>query len=86
MPHLGELEIKSCCKLKQLERLELVTTLQDLILTNMPDDFVTNVKRVMDKCVFIKENNRSFPPLQVRFLLILLVSSFILCHLKYFWK
>lgn len=82
MPHLRELGIRSCCKLKQLEGLELVTTLQDLILTNMPDDFVTNVKRVMDKCVFIKENNWSFAPLQVRFLLILLVLSFILYHLK----
>ena len=56
MPHLRELEIKSCCKLKQLEGLELATTLQDLILTNMPDDFVTNVKKSPGQaCIYQRE-------------------------------
>ena len=86
MPRLRELEIRCCFKLRQPQGLQHVTTLKDLTLTNMPEDFVTKVKTVMDKSVFIQENNWSFAQLQVRFLLILLVLSFILRHSKYFWN
>ena len=46
MPLLEELEIRRCCRLHQIEGLQLITTLKKVILTNMPDEVVANVKEI----------------------------------------
>ena len=45
LPHLRELEIRGCNKLKQPEGLLLLNTLKDVVLINMPGEFVANVER-----------------------------------------
>ncbi|XP_057976193.1 disease resistance protein RPP13-like isoform X2 [Malania oleifera] len=65
MGMLRELEIRCCQGLKKLpEALLQVTTLEKLILTKMPMEFVANVK-AESKHVSPIENNWQFPPLPV---------------------
>ncbi|KAL4625318.1 hypothetical protein ACB092_05G016600 [Castanea dentata] len=45
LPRLRELEIRGCNKLKQPEGLLLLNTLKDVVLINMPGEFVANVER-----------------------------------------
>lgn len=63
MPHLREIEIRRCGRLKLPKELQLITTLKEVILTNMPDEFVANVKRVMVNA-FVKEITWPFAPLR----------------------
>ena len=49
MPCLRELEIRRCNRLKRPEGLKQITTLKEVILTNMPQQFVADVKGDMDK-------------------------------------
>ncbi|XP_073109626.1 disease resistance protein RPP8 isoform X2 [Elaeis guineensis] len=56
MPCLRELEIRACKSLERLNGLREVTTLKELILTNMPSHFTTDVKESIREDVFIKEN------------------------------
>ena len=45
MPQLAELEIRVCKKMKSSVGLEKLTTLKELILTDMPQDFIKDVRR-----------------------------------------
>ena len=67
MPRLRELEIRCCNQLKQPVGLELMATLKEVILTNMPDEFAENVERVMVNAN-VEKVTRPFAPLKVRFL------------------
>lgn len=71
MPCLRELEIRACKRLERLNWLREVTTLKQLILTNMPSHFATDVKESTREDVFIKENEWKPCPLLVSFLLYL---------------
>ncbi|KAL4597581.1 hypothetical protein ACB092_11G000800 [Castanea dentata] len=48
MPQLLELEIRSCKELKTLDGLQLLHALKELILTNMPEDFASELKKQID--------------------------------------
>lgn len=47
MPRLRELEIRHCVRLNLPKELQSMTSLKEVILTNMPEQFVAEVKRVM---------------------------------------
>ena len=47
MPRLRELEIRQCVGLNLPKELQFMTSLKEIILTNMPEQFVAKVKRVM---------------------------------------
>lgn len=68
MPHLGEVEIRGCRNLKNVEGLEHIKTLNNLTLTNMPEDLVQSVKASMSKDLSITVNEWKFPSLQVSLL------------------
>jgi hypothetical protein len=73
MPCLKQVEIRACKRLEKLEGLSKLTTLKELILTNMPSQFAKEVKENMGTDVFVKENEwKSYP---------LLVSFFLRLHL-----
>ena len=46
MPKLQELELRGCEVLTELKKLEHLTALKELSLTNMPKDFVADVKKI----------------------------------------
>ena len=68
MPNLVELEIRGCEKLKTSDGLEKLASLKELILTNMPEDFVADVRRKLGRDILLT-NNWEFSPLDVSFLL-----------------
>ena len=53
MPHLQELEIRSCEELKTLDGLQMLPALKEVILTNMPKDFVSDVKKRFDRDILL---------------------------------
>ncbi|XP_017979233.1 PREDICTED: probable disease resistance protein At1g58390 isoform X1 [Theobroma cacao] len=59
LPSLRELEIRDCRSLKTLDALYQLTSLRELILTNMPPDFADYVRGINStgSAVFIKENH-----------------------------
>ena len=73
MPLLRELEIRLCHKLKRPEKLPL--TLKDVVLINMPEEFVEYVERVLVNS-FVKKITLPFAALPVRLIAILLLLSF----------
>ena len=72
MPQLLELEIRGCEKLKSSDGLEKLPFLKELILTNMPQEFVEDATRRLGSDKLLT-NNWKFSPLKnVRFILYLL--------------
>ena len=80
MPQLGELEIRRCVRLKQLENLQLIENLKEVTLTNMPEEFVAKFKTDMVNAI-VRPLTRKFA-LPVRFLNYSFVLFYILCHFK----
>ncbi|KAJ0076157.1 hypothetical protein Patl1_33751 [Pistacia atlantica] len=66
MPVLKELEIRYCRNLKKLEGLNNVTSLRELILTNMKEEFSAEVKKSLHKYAVTTENNWKVEPPWVR--------------------
>ncbi|KAM4099707.1 hypothetical protein ACJW30_05G011900 [Castanea mollissima] len=62
MPQLGELEIRRCLRLKQLENLQLIENLKEVTLTNMPMEFVAKFKTDMVNAT-VRPLTRVFAPL-----------------------
>ncbi|XP_031278383.1 disease resistance protein RPM1-like [Pistacia vera] len=62
MPVLKELEIRYCRNLKKLEGLNNVTSLRELILTNMKEKFSAEVKKSLHKYAVTTENNWKVEP------------------------
>ncbi|KAJ4839025.1 hypothetical protein Tsubulata_018921 [Turnera subulata] len=56
MPCLREVEIRSCDSLTKVDGLRHVTTLKELILTNMPSSFGQEVEANIGTDVFVREN------------------------------
>lgn len=81
MPQLGDLEIRRCLRLKQLEKLQLIENLK-VTLTNMPEEFVAKFKRDMVNA----DVTTLTRVLLVRFLNYFFVLFYILWHFKCFWK
>ncbi|KAK4837981.1 hypothetical protein QYF36_010072 [Acer negundo] len=64
MPCLNELEIRDCYNMKPPEGLKNVTTLKELVLTNMPMAFGAAVEEILqDRNVLIKTNTWCSSPL-----------------------
>ncbi|XP_021716858.1 putative disease resistance protein At1g58400 [Chenopodium quinoa] len=64
MPNIKELEIRSCQQLKELPNKFLErTTLKELILTNMPKDFVEKVGNSKFEHTILQTNHYEFTPL-----------------------
>ena len=78
LPHLRELEIRGCNKLKQPEGLLLMNTLKDVVLINMPGEFVANVERDLVNA-FVKGITLPIAALPVRILSLSLIG---ISHLK----
>ncbi|GKV14883.1 hypothetical protein SLEP1_g25686 [Rubroshorea leprosula] len=57
MPALEEVEIRCCKKLSNTDGLKKLTTLKELILTSMKQDFVKEIKESLGSNVSVKENN-----------------------------
>lgn len=53
MPQLQELEIRSCEELKTLDGLQMLPALKEVILTNMPKDFVSDVRKRFDRDILL---------------------------------
>ncbi|KAJ0006767.1 hypothetical protein Pint_29100 [Pistacia integerrima] len=62
MPVLKELEIRYCRDLQKPTGLEGLTTLEKLTLTNMKQNFVTEVKGSIGNKTVVIENNWKFIP------------------------
>ncbi|KAH7565631.1 hypothetical protein JRO89_XS09G0236900 [Xanthoceras sorbifolium] len=64
MPCLRELEIRSCQQLEEVTGLQNVTTLKELVLTNMPADFGAKVGEILKGSgdVYIRYNSWSSSP------------------------
>ncbi|GLT68666.1 hypothetical protein SLA2020_408770 [Shorea laevis] len=55
MPALEKVEFRCCMKLNKPSGLEKLKTLKKLVLTNMEENFVKEIKESMDSNVSIKE-------------------------------
>ena len=66
MPQLVELEIRGCKKLEKTDGLEHLPALKELILTNMTEDFVADVRRRLGRDKLI---SRTLSTSHVSFLL-----------------
>lgn len=70
MPQLLELEIRRCQQLEKSDGLEQLPALKELILTNMPPEFVENVKQRLGlRRNIVLTNTWEFTPQYVSFLL-----------------
>ena len=67
MPRLVELEIRCCEKLESSVVLEKLDSLKELILTNMPQDFVEDIRTRMGRGILLT-NEWEFSDLHVSFL------------------
>lgn len=70
MPQLVELEIRVCKNMKSSVELEKLATLKELILTDMPQDFIKDVSRRLGRKILLT-NKWEFPSKQVKFILYL---------------
>ncbi|KAJ6733844.1 DISEASE RESISTANCE PROTEIN RP [Salix koriyanagi] len=62
MPCVKQVEIRACRRLEKVEGLSKLTTLKELMLTDMPSQFANKVKENMGADVFVKENEwKSYP-------------------------
>ena len=61
MRKLLELEIRRCEKLKSLDGLERLLSLKELVLTNMPQEFVANVRQGLRRDILLT-NTWEFSP------------------------
>ncbi|XP_030942828.1 putative disease resistance protein At1g58400 [Quercus lobata] len=66
MPELVELEIRCCEKLKKLVKLEELDSLKELILTNMPQKFVEDIRTRMGTGILLT-NKWEFSDLHVKY-------------------
>ncbi|KAM3694130.1 hypothetical protein ACB098_07G034600 [Castanea mollissima] len=53
MPQLVELEIRVCKNMKSSDGLEELATLKELILTDMPQDFIKDVRRRLGRKILL---------------------------------
>ncbi|GMY35121.1 disease resistance protein rpp13 [Fagus crenata] len=67
MPQLVELEIRGCKKMTSSDGLEKLPSLKELILTEMPPNFVADVRRKLSRDILLT-NEWEFPPSHVSFL------------------
>ncbi|KAM4087970.1 hypothetical protein ACB094_07G036200 [Castanea mollissima] len=66
MPELVELEIRCCKELESSVELENLNSLKELILTNMPQDFVEDIRTKMQDRGILLTNKWEFSDLDVK--------------------
>ncbi|KAJ0014650.1 hypothetical protein Pint_21390 [Pistacia integerrima] len=62
MPLLSELEIRYCPNLEKTEGLENLSTLKELKLTNMKEEFASKVKKIISEHIINEQNLETHPP------------------------
>ncbi|CAL5334365.1 unnamed protein product [Camellia sinensis] len=60
LPQLVELEIRGCDYLENVEGLKELPELKELMLTNMPQEFVSDLREKLDKDIVVTDDWKSF--------------------------